>query len=294
MLIGAIVPSFEDPFYGRLISALEKFAEQRGYALAATSSRQSEKRESELVTRLQDWRVAGLVVVPIGREARSTVLLLKETGLATVFIGFDAETPQFDSVSADRGLAIAEVSRALVGHSHRRVMVVHREADLRGSGGPPQALQRALADLDPQVAVEFVDARGSAARTAAAIGDGLPRVTAVVTFWAPAALMVLNAASDRQRVVPRDLSLFSFDDADWMAAFRPRIGSLQAPAEQLGLRAIETLFGRLDRPGEPPRAALEACMVDFRGSLADAPSGPSPAPAGKPAASGRRARNAPG
>lgn len=292
MLIGAIVPSFEDPFYGRLISALEKSAEQRGYALAATSSRQSEKREAELVTRLQDWRVAGLVVVPVGRGAASTALLLRESGLATVFIGFDAETPQFDSVSADRGLAISDVSRVLVRRGHRRIAILHRDAPAAGAAAPPRALGEALAALDASVAVDYVDMRGAQAKAAAAIGDALGRVTAAVTFWAPAALTVLSAAADRQLSVPRDLSLFSFDDADWMQAFRPRIGSLRAPAEQLGARAIETLFGRLDKPGEPPRAALEPCAIDFRASLADAPGGAPAAPAARP--SRPRARKAAG
>src|SRR3954453_8613656 len=47
-IIGAIVPEFESEFFGSMVTQLERLAEQRGYALIAASSRESEARERDI------------------------------------------------------------------------------------------------------------------------------------------------------------------------------------------------------------------------------------------------------
>ncbi|OWK25902.1 hypothetical protein AJ87_46545, partial [Rhizobium yanglingense] len=74
-LVGVIVPTYDDPYYASLVGALERQAETRGYAIAATSSRNSEMRELELVGRMEDRRVSGVILVPVknanGSNART-------------------------------------------------------------------------------------------------------------------------------------------------------------------------------------------------------------------------------
>ncbi|MHC2303324.1 LacI family DNA-binding transcriptional regulator [Rhizobium mongolense] len=75
-LVGVIVPTYDDPYYASLVGALERQAETRGYAIAATSSRNSEMRELELVGRMEDWRVSGVILVPVKNENGSSARTL--------------------------------------------------------------------------------------------------------------------------------------------------------------------------------------------------------------------------
>ena len=50
-----------------MVTQLESFAEQRGYTLVAASS-PTGARETEILERMHDWRVAGVVLAPVRNE----------------------------------------------------------------------------------------------------------------------------------------------------------------------------------------------------------------------------------
>ena len=123
-MIGAIVPEFESEFFGSMVTQLERLAEQRGYALVAASSRESEARERDILDRMHDWRVSGVVLSPVRNEHGPAGELMKKYGMTGVMIDRVLADDVFDTVSADSAAASAEVARALVGKGHRHILVV--------------------------------------------------------------------------------------------------------------------------------------------------------------------------
>ena len=79
-IIGAIVPEFESEFFGSMVTQLERLAEQRGYSLIAASSRESEARERDILDRMHDWRVSGVVLSPVRNEHGPAAELMKQYG----------------------------------------------------------------------------------------------------------------------------------------------------------------------------------------------------------------------
>jgi LacI family transcriptional regulator len=106
-LIGAIVPTLEEPAIARLLTALETEIEARAHVLFVASSHRSEPRETDLVGRMIDWRVAGLIMVPIKGQRSGGALLLEDAGLPTVFVQREAGVRHFDTISAGRGRGLA-------------------------------------------------------------------------------------------------------------------------------------------------------------------------------------------
>ena len=123
-IIGAIVPEFESEFFGSMVTQLERLAEQRGYALIAASSRESEARERDILDRMHDWRVSGVVLSPVRNEHGPAAELMKKYGMTGVMIDRVLADDVFDTVAADSAGASAEVARALVGKGHRHILVV--------------------------------------------------------------------------------------------------------------------------------------------------------------------------
>src|SRR3954452_10835798 len=123
-IIGAIVPEFESEFFGSMVTQLERLAEQRGYALVAASSRESETRERDILDRMHDWRVSGVVLSPVRNEHGPAAELMKKYGMTGVIIDRVLADDVFDTVAADSAGASAEVARALVGKGHRHILVV--------------------------------------------------------------------------------------------------------------------------------------------------------------------------
>ena len=123
-IIGAIMPEFESEFFGQMVTQLESLAEQRGYTLVAASSRESEAREKEILARMHDWRVAGVVLAPVRNEHGPAAAFMKANGMTGVLIDRVLSDDAFDTVSADSAAASAEVARELIGKGHRHILVV--------------------------------------------------------------------------------------------------------------------------------------------------------------------------
>ena len=79
-IIGAVVPDLESAFFGKLVTGLERAAEAAGYHMIVSSARGSEAREADLVARMNDWRVAGCVLVPVRSERGAGAQKLRDLG----------------------------------------------------------------------------------------------------------------------------------------------------------------------------------------------------------------------
>lgn len=273
-IIGAVVPDFESSFFGGLVAELEVQAERRGFALAATSSRESAEREAGLIGRMMDWRVAGVVVAPVHNE-HGPARRLAEGGMQAVMIDRVVGDGGFDTVTADGDAASAEVARALVEAGHRHVLVVTLDEQAASrQAGRLERFRAEAAGLRPGIVIDTL--RGAYAEEdlramVAAYLDRGRRPTAVYCLFLRATLVVLSELARRGLKVPDDVSVIGFDDADWMQVTHPSIAAVVQPVKAIARRAMELLFRRIDGSEEPPAAHLESCRVLMRDSVAPPP-----------------------
>lgn len=275
-IIGAVVPEFESEFFGSLITCLEDLAERRGYALVAASSRESESREKEILARMHDWRVSGVVLAPVRNEHGPAAVYMKENAMTGVLMDRVLADNVFDTVSADSAAASAQVAEALVGRGHRHVLVLglgQQAATVRArlDGFRARALQLAPdTRIDVLLAESEVDLLRASLRDYFAEGE---RPTAIYSLFLKGTLVALSEFRRRGWHCPNDISLVGFDDAEWMQATWPAIAAVVQPVRRIAVEAMDMLFRRIDGDTGPPRARLEACRVLVRESVG-IPGGP--------------------
>ncbi len=73
-IIGMIIPSMTDPFYTRLVTAVNRVTEADGYFTITLSSNGSRRTEHEAVERLRSMHVAGALIVALGKRAPQETL----------------------------------------------------------------------------------------------------------------------------------------------------------------------------------------------------------------------------
>jgi LacI family transcriptional regulator len=278
-IIGAIVPEFESEFFGSTITQLERLAEQRGYALVAASSRESEERERDILARMHDWRVSGVVLAPVRNEHGPAAGLMKKYGMTGVLIDRVLADDAFDTVSADSAAASAEVARALVEKGHRHVLVIglgEQAATIRArlDGFRTTALKLAP-DMRIDVILTDRDVEPLRAKLSDYFSKG-ERPSAVYSLFLKGTLVALSEFRRRGWHYPQDISLVGFDDAEWMQVTWPSIAAVVQPVEQIATEAMDILFRRIDGEEGPPTARLEKCKVLMRESVGSPGSGPHP------------------
>ncbi|MHC2303325.1 LacI family DNA-binding transcriptional regulator [Rhizobium mongolense] len=269
-LVGVIVPTYDDPYYASLVGALERQAETRGYAIAATSSRNSEMRELELVGRMEDWRVSGVILVPVKNENGSSARTLRESEMAAVFVDNVTGGSGAETVAFDYHAAIRDVAAQTVRLGHRRILVPiqdpKNQTQMRLANYLVEQLQAAAPGANIQV-LPPPSRREKLAEALAEIFGSAERPTLVLSFCELAITLCLNVARRLEWHVPHDLSLFSFKSAAWMRAMEPAIGVVRLPIDNAAVTIMDTIFQKIDKKVTASRDRLLPCKVDFGQSM---------------------------
>jgi LacI family transcriptional regulator len=90
--------------------------------------------------------------------------------------------------------------------------------------------------------------------------------TAIWTVNDLLAIGVLRAINERGLRVPEDVALAGFDDIEFAQQLYPPLTTVRMPAYELGLRAAEFLFERLDDPKREPMTEVMPVQLVIRGS----------------------------
>jgi LacI family transcriptional regulator len=276
-IVGAIVPEFESEFFGSLITQLERLAEQRGYALVAASSRESEARERDILARMHDWRVSGVVLAPVRNEHGPAAGLMKTYGMTGVLIDRVLADNSFDTVSADSAAASAEVARALIGKGHRHILVVGLGEQAATVHARLEGFRNTARELAPDVRIDVILSESDVEPLRASLRDYFgkgERPTAVYSLFLKGTLVALSEFRRRGWHCPNDVSLVGFDDAEWMQVTWPAIAAVVQPVRQMAIQAMDILFRRIDGEEGPPTALLEKCKVLMRESVGSPSNGP--------------------
>jgi len=276
-MIGAIVPEFESEFFGSMITQLERLAEQRGYALVAASSRESESREGDILARMHDWRVSGVVLAPVRNEHGPAANFMKDNGMTGVLIDRVLSDDAFDTVSADSAAASAEVARALLGKGHRHILVIGLGEQAATVKARLDGFRMTALALDPDIRIDTVISESEIEPLRARLREYFAkgeRPTAVYSLFSRGTLVALSEFRRRGWHCPDDISLVGFDDAEWMQATWPAIAAVVQPVRQIAIQAMDVLFRRIEGEEGPARARLEPCKFLMRESVGSPGNGP--------------------
>ena len=157
--IGLVVPDVTDPFCADLVAGVLACARTFGEHVVLDAAHGDPAREAEIVDRLVEQRVDGIIAVPAGTEAAWRAA--ERIGAGVVFA--DRVPPGLDeapSVLADDRAGVRTLTEYLVGLGHRRIAFLGASPP-----GPPQP------DDGPGEAQDGPSRRGGADGTGGDPGD---------------------------------------------------------------------------------------------------------------------------
>lgn len=281
-VIGLVVPSVANPFFGQLAMAIQTAAQARGYQTLLYNTRRDADSELAIARELAAFGVRGLVTgsAPLNEQHASA---LADCGLAIV--AFDArarnlQDARVDVVSLDNAAAMALAVGHLVELGHRRIVYVTAPAQTASRTGRLAGFQQAVAQhgLQAQAGVHEILVAGeshgddmiaelgrSAAGTIAAIS---PRPTAVVAMNDILAIGLSAGFREAGLSIPDALSLVGIDDLFLAPLSNPPLTSVRQPLGLMAEAAIESIVARLEGRTPGPRNFIFAPELVVRQSTA--------------------------
>ncbi|MGN8116529.1 LacI family DNA-binding transcriptional regulator [Labrys sp. 22185] len=282
--IGVIVGDIENPFFGLAVRGISDVAAQAGFDVILSNSGETLATEKASTEVFLAKRVDGLIVAPATRHDGSH--LQDALGRACPLVLLDRDVPglSVDVALVDDHKAAREATQLLLAAGHRRLAYITATAaaDVHYRG-PEQiplttVLNRIAGFLEASDIAGLTEAerqiRLDAAKTARSqtiLLDLLRapgRPTALLASDSKIALEVFRAARALGLHIPGDLSLVSFDDADWTSAVSPLVSVVSQPSYELGAAAAQMLVARIMGDKAPPRRHILDTILIRRESVA--------------------------
>ena len=251
--IASVIPDIANPFYPALERGIQDVAEARGHDLIVYNTDGEPDKERRCLDSLLRGRVDGVVgvffhlsVADLQRlQARNiAAVLLEEPGIG------GAPSADVDRVYVDNAKAAHAAVAYLLAQGHRKISMLSGPPGTLTSrtGGYVQALRGHPQAAEPHIIVTpgFTETCGHDGMQRALQRSPLPdAVFAANDLMAMGALRALRKAGVR---VPDDLALFGFDDIPVARLLTPALSTVSQFQEQLGRRAAELLFERMENP----------------------------------------------
>jgi LacI family transcriptional regulator len=243
--IAFVVESISDPFFAELIDAVERVMSRDGRSVLVTSTRRDPDWERDVIGRMVQRRVAGLLLCPTGGEhtwldpERVPVVLVDRPapGLAADLVEIDDHRAAFDAVAH------------LAAHGHQRIAYIGDTPAIATSAARLRGYRDALAQHGVEADESLVTTDGStsqaAARAVSAMVSGGRPPTAILSAATRASLGVVPALHSAGRT---DIALVSFGDFPMADALRPAVTVVNHPGHEIGQTAAARLLARLRQP----------------------------------------------
>lgn len=269
-MLGLVIPDIANPFWAEVARGAQDRAAEEGISILVFSSDWDHDKEARHLRALRQARVDGAIINPVADNFDD----LDRFGLPFVLIGSSAERfPDTSSVGSDIAQAVRLGMDHLSALGHRAPALIL---------GPKSRLARARflrsvhehcieRDIDPAILpTESADYTVAGGRQAMSRLLERPRVGHLSVFAANdlMALGAILAVREAGLKCPDDVSILGFDGIPAGAFSWPGLTTIEKPARQMGVRAVECLLDEIAGRPEHGRVYLPCRLVE-RGSLAD-------------------------
>ncbi|MES2417383.1 MAG: LacI family DNA-binding transcriptional regulator [Bacteroidota bacterium] len=246
--IGVILPELAEAFFSSAISAIEDIAYKRNYTVLLAQSHDNEDREKQLVEKMKNHRIDGLLV----SVAKTTSNFehfeqLKKYDIPIVFFDRIPPLKNIHSVSCNIETGSIEAVNYLLKRGHRSIGLINGPHTLIASGqrkeGYIKALQKNRLKFDPSLIVNCDLTEQGTKIALNQLLNHKREPTAIVTFNDYVSAFAIKALSK----IKSDIEFVSYANSSVIGFMEhPPIASVeQFPAIQ-GQKAVDILFDLLN------------------------------------------------
>lgn len=281
--IGVVVGDIENPFFSLAMRGISDVARLAGFTVILINSGEDVDAEKAAIRTLLAKRVDGLIVSP---AMENDIEHLQEVALSDRPLALlDRGTAAFpvDTVIADDRKAAHDVACRLIALGHQRIAYLtacdtsdhcFRQPDDIYTGSVRRRIEGYLSacgeaglhDMEQWVRVGAVSPETTRGIVVDMLGK-MPRPTAIIASDSVIGLEVFKTSRELGLVLPDDLSLVSFHDADWTSVTSPPVTVVQQPVYQMGEAVARLLVQRLTGEAGPARQIVLQTHLIERASV---------------------------
>jgi LacI family sucrose operon transcriptional repressor len=268
-IIGLIVPSTENPFWGEIARHIERRAYELGYKLLICNSLHEKAKERDYIDMLKRNQVDGIIM------ASHTVNINSYLKLNLPLVSLDrqlgSKIPSICSDNQEGGVLAAE---HLISRGCRRIICISGDmripklSNKRMDSFMETCGANGISCRHYELSDKFtVDFNGEASiREILGANAGCDGIFAGNDLIAMA---VIGVAVELGRRIPGDIKLIGFDDNFFSAMLNPPLTTVRQPIEHIGAYAVEYLIKMIEGKVVPKQTVLPVELIERKSTGAD-------------------------
>lgn len=266
--IGILLPTMTAPFFGTMVTALDKVLREHGYHSMICCYGSNHGLERDYLSFLLTTGIDGLVYAPEDLSADEYYELIAQRPVPVVQVDRVIQGVATDAVLVNNTETVYKAVSTLLEKGHRRTAIITGPKSVFTAKERLVGYLRALSDHD----ISYDDALVHSGDLIFATGyTGFSRLmqipnppTAIVCTNYDITMGVITAAQERGIRLPEDIDLFGFDSVEVCSLMTPSLPVAQQPENEIGQTAAAYLMERLNGyEGGPRQSRLENRLVNL-------------------------------
>ncbi len=263
--IGILMPEMTAPFYGSVLTALDRTLRDAGYQTLIACYSSTHGLERDKLRFLISTGIDGLIYLPEDLSAEEFYELTAGTGIPVVQVDRLIQGVSGDAVLADNSEAVYKAVSLLIARGHRRIALVTGPKSIFSAKERQVGYLRALAGhgipFDDDLVISDENSFATGYQSCARLCSLDEPPTAVLATNYNITMGLITAARERGLQIPGDLDICGFDCVEVCAMLRPPLPVVQQPESEIGRLAGQYLLQRLEGFDGQARVTRLPCRI---------------------------------
>ncbi|MGX6977970.1 LacI family DNA-binding transcriptional regulator [Vagococcus elongatus] len=265
-LIGIVVADISNMYSSLLLKGIGEVLGKAGYQMIIMDAANSIEQERELLDRLIDQSVEGVILQALSRDAHHYDHL-KKANIPLVLVDRDVEPSIFPLVTTDNVTATKKIAEEILSKNYEQVVVVSeplkdvitRELRYEAVKEVVIAAKRKLTLIEATAETNLSE------RISELIAS--PLKTALFASNGRVLMELLTILVNEQVPIPEDIGITGYDDWNLSALVGPGITSIEQQTKVIGEEAANTMLECLKAGAYPVETKTIPAIIQLRKSL---------------------------
>jgi len=254
--IGVIIPNILNPFFAKVFSGIEKYANTKGYNVITYISNESFTKEKQAIDLLSNGTVDGFILsIAEETQKKNEITHFKEVikeGVPIVMFDRISEIVDCDKVVVDDYDSAVHATQHLITTGCKRIALLTCEANLSVSqlriNGYLDTLKTNTIAVEDELIIAVNSVEEFDEKLIHLINH--LKVDGIFALDEHASTLAMKLAVKKGIKIPDELSMVGFADGAWSRRLTPSLATISQHGPQIGAEAAKLLIDRIEKKSE--------------------------------------------
>ncbi len=251
--IGVILPNILNPFFAKVFSGIEIYANSKGYNLITCTSNESLEKEKKMLDILDNGSIDGFILA-ISHESQKTnniqhLINIIKGGTPIVLFDRISDDIKCDKVIVNDYESAFNATEYLIKTKAKKIALLstinNTSVGEQRTKGYLDALQKNGIDSNPKIILST--------DTNEEFNSGLEKIfaqnpDAIFALDEEASVGAHKMTLQKGLKMPVDIQIIGFADGLWSRRLTPSLSTVSQHAPEIGAKAAELMINRIEKP----------------------------------------------